>query len=141
MNIVDEEGATDDSDSRSVDHEGSSPLHGNALPVAAAVDHPCALCWSAEAMRAAPPPAGCSFTNWQFFPQFNIYNQSPPTNVTRGTLKFIGLFDSAGHVSLASINPRMAHSTHGRTMMRRSPPAWEPLLADTCYMARPRWRQ
>ena len=47
-----------------------------------------------------PPASGtnCSFTSsWQVFDQYtNIYDREPsPTNVTHGTLKFIGLFDTA----------------------------------------------
>merc|ERR1712166_98964 len=51
--------------------------------------------------RRAPEAAAlgeCQFTkSWEVYPGYtNIYDREPsPTNVTQGTIKFIGLFDSA----------------------------------------------
>ena len=112
----------------SVDHEGSSPLHGNALPRRKRqwITHARSAEFMAEAMRAPlRPPAGCSFTQyWQVFPQFtNIYNREPsPTNVTHGTLKFIGLFDSA-EACFAGVNQSKDGPFHSWTYNDASVPA------------------
>jgi sucrose-6-phosphate hydrolase SacC (GH32 family) len=77
----------------------------------ARIRHPAAE-FLAEALHApVPSPPGCSFTtHWEVFPLFtNIYNREPsPTNVTHGTLKFVGLFESAD-ACFAAVN----HSTEG----------------------------
>ena len=60
-----------------------------------------------------PPGAGigsCAFTTgWEVLPGYtNIYNREPaPTNVTHGTLKFVGLFDSVD-ACFAAVNATSA---------------------------------
>ena len=63
---------------------------------------------------AQPPPGAgigsCAFTTgWEVLPGYtNIYNREPaPTNVTHGTLKFVGLFDSVD-ACFAAVNATSA---------------------------------
>eukprot|EP01051_Picozoa_sp_SAG22_P000925 SAG22_NODE_30_length_28348_cov_12.488584_22_plen_109_part_00 len=51
---------------------------------------------------------------WEVFPGYtNIYNRMPPpTNVTHGTIHFIGLFDSAD-ACFAAVNASMAKAGGG----------------------------
>lgn len=68
----------------------------------------------------AQPPAGktgCTYTtHWEVYPLYtNIFGREPsPTNATHGTLKFIGLFDSAD-ACFAAVNASRAGPFHSFT--------------------------
>ena len=57
------------------------------------VGHPGSL---VKTLPPAPAPPAKVTTTWQLFPGYtNIYDREPsPTNVTHGSLKFVGMFDS-----------------------------------------------
>ena len=90
---------------------------------------------------AQPPPAGaptnCTFTtHWEVFPGYtNIYNREPsPTNVTHGTLIYIGMFNSTDEcfaaVNASKLGPFNSFTYNDPTL---DPPYGRHCWADTSY--------
>ena len=89
----------------------------------------------------AQPPAGrtnCTYTrHWEVFPLYtNIYAREPsPTNATHGTLKFIGLFDSAdacfAAVNASAAGPFRSFTYNDATVLPR--PYRRHCWADSSY--------
>lgn len=67
-------------------------------------------------MRPEAAPVCKTTTSWEVFPEFtNIYDRLPsPTNVTHGTIHFIGLFDSVD-ACFAAVNASKAGPFHSFT--------------------------
>lgn len=84
--------------------------------------------------RVTPPPSPLT-TTWQVFEDYtNIYDREPsPTNVTHGTLKFVGLFDTATEC-FAAVNATSAkdgpyHSWTWNDAVKTTSPAY----ANHCW--------